>query len=65
MINEKPCLLCRLIGHKWIDKSKKEAKYFKHTKLIFFDSCIRCGKPFPFRDNDLGSLAQVHKESNK
>lgn len=44
-------ILCRVVGHKWFFKKKKEEMVgrFIHQYVthVHFDFCLRCGEPSP------------------
>lgn len=44
---EKPCLWCRIFGHKWHDFQTIKLCSRAYQKLIIFENCTRCGKLNP------------------
>ena len=60
--SHKPCLLCRIIGHKWVSLSHYRIGEREAQRVIVFGCCARCGKPTPhhmFRGNLHGRAADV------
>ena len=53
-MTDKPCLLCRLIGHKWTMKAHRSADSVRYDRLLMFDYCLRCGEPNPSADMPIG-----------
>ncbi|MCK9571531.1 hypothetical protein M0R72_21455 [Candidatus Pacearchaeota archaeon] len=41
---ERPCMLCRIIGHKWTDKRWTVSNSVQVQEREIFSNCIRCGK---------------------
>jgi hypothetical protein len=43
----KPCLLCRIIGHKWVSLSHYRIGEREAQRIILWGCCTRCGKEAP------------------
>lgn len=52
-------ILCRVVGHKWFFKKKKEEmvgkRIYQRITHIQVEHCLRCGEPSPsFSSNNQG-----------
>jgi hypothetical protein len=45
--SNKPSMLCRMIGHKWVWFRPVKSWGDEASTLIIFGCCTRCGKPTP------------------
>jgi hypothetical protein len=45
--SDKPCLLCRIIGHKWVLSRRVKSWGDECSQLIILGCCTRCGEPTP------------------
>ena len=43
----KPCLRCRIIGHKWVSLSHYRIGEREAQRIILWGCCTRCGKEAP------------------